>query len=72
MLKEAYQRYKAVQKQLEIDEEYRMLKKQQEAQQIQFQAVMRTLTERQQQIITEFIGTCAELDERELEIACFV
>ena len=71
MAKKAYRRYQWIQGQVETDAEYRALKRRLETQESAFFAVMENLTEDQQQTIHEYIGLCAELDERELEIACF-
>lgn len=71
MIAKANERYTFVQKRLETDAEYLALEERHREQYREFQELMQSLTEEQRQVVTEFVGICAELDERALEIACF-
>ena len=67
----AYRRYEYVQKQLQTDEEYLALEGQRREREAEFRALMGKLPEDQRSVVTEYIGICAELEERALELACF-
>ena len=68
----AHKRYLAVNKAIETDGEYLFLQTRLRDNAPRFNAVMDSLTPQQQEIITEHLGICAELQERTVEIACFL
>ena len=71
MIGKAYSRYIAIEEKLENDEELKHLKQQLQETSGQVQALMSQLTEDQRQTLTEYLGICAEIDQRIVEIACF-
>ena len=71
MSKIAYERYKWIERQLETDEEYRMLLVRLRENEPAFHAALNALNQAQREAIIEHMGICAELAERTTEIACF-
>ena len=71
MIEEAYERYCALEEKLENDEELKELKERLREASEQVSALLSQLTEEQRQILTEYLGTCAEAYQRIVEIACF-
>lgn len=72
MIEKAHSRYCTIQKMLEKDGEYLMLKAACIRSERQLLELMENLTIPQREIITEYIGIYGELNERIVEIACFV
>lgn len=72
MIEKAWQRYCALQKELETDSEYMVLKQQLYDQLPDFQKVLQMLSPEYQSVILEHMGICAEMAQRETEIACFM
>lgn len=72
MLQHAYERYLALERELETDEEYRFLMDKLNALTPAFSDLMNDLDESQQDIIFEHLGLCAEISERIAEILCFL
>lgn len=68
----AHKRYLAIHKAIETDGEYLFLQAQLRDNAPLFAAVMDSLTPQQQEIITQHLGICAQLQERTVEIACFL
>ena len=71
MSKVAYDRYKWIEKQLETDEEYRMLLVRLQENESAFHAALNALNQVQREAVIEHMGICAEMAERTTEIACF-
>jgi len=71
MIDKAYSRYCAIEEKLENDEELNHLKQRLQETSEQVRTFMSQLTEEQRQILTEYLGVCAEIDQRIVEIACF-
>ena len=71
MIEEAYSRYCAIEEKLENDEELNHLKQRLQETSEQVRILMSQLTEEQRNILAEYLGTCAEADQRIVEIACF-
>ena len=67
----AYARYCAIEEKLEIDEELNHLKQRLQETSEQVRTLMSQLTEEQRGILAEYLGVCAEIDQRIVEIACF-
>ena len=72
MIEKAWQRYCALEKELETDSEYMVLKQQLYDQLPDFQKVLQMLSPEYQSVILEHMGICAEMAQRETEIACFM
>ena len=72
MIQKANARYCAIEKALETDEEYLALQKALGACLPRFQAAMAALSEDERAVITEYLGICAEMEERIVVLACFV
>lgn len=68
----AWQRYCALEKELETDSEYMVLKQRFYDQLPEFQKVLQMLSSEYQSVIVEYMGICAEMAQRETEIACFM
>ena len=71
MIDKAYSHYCAIEEKLENDEELNHLKQRLQETSEQVRTLMSRLTEEQRQILTEYLGVCAEIDQRIVEIACF-
>ncbi len=71
MLKDVYAKYCAINEQLNKDEELTLLRKRLAAETEGFNALLNTLSPEDQQTVTEYMGICAEIDERIVEIAAF-
>ena len=71
MIDKAYSRYCEIEEKLENDEELNHLKQRLQETSEQVRTLMSQLTEEQRQILAEYLGTCAEADQRIVEIACF-
>ena len=71
MIDKAYSRYCEIEEKLENDEELNHLKQRLQETSEQVRTFMSQLTEEQRQILTEYLGVCAEIDQRIVEIACF-
>ena len=71
MLDEPYKNYCALEETLESDEELRFLKKQLQEQESAVNRVLSQLSEQQRAVIINYIGICAEIDQRIAEICCF-
>ena len=71
MSSDLYARYNTIEEQLETDEELNHLKQRLRKTSEQVHTLISQLTAEQQDILTEYIGTCAEVDQRIVEIACF-
>ena len=72
MLQHAYERYRALERELETDEEYRFLMDRLNSLFPAFSDLMNDLDESQRDIIFEHLGLCAEISERIAEILCFL
>ena len=72
MIEKAWQRYCALEKELETDSEYMALKQQLYDQLPDFQKVLQMLSPEYQSVILEHMGICAEMAQRETEIVCFM
>ena len=72
MLQRAYERYRALVKELETDNEYLFLMDKLNTLAPSFSDLMNGLDESQQCIITEHLGLCSEISERITEILCFL
>lgn len=72
MIEKAWQRYCALEKELETDSEYMVLKQQLYDQLPDFQKVLQMLSPEYQSVILEHMGICAEMAQRETEIVCFM
>ena len=72
MIEKAWKRYCEFQLELEKDEEYQLLRGRFLNQQILFQGVLRELDQDQLETIVEYLGICAEMNERETEVAIFL
>ena len=71
MIDKMYSRYCAIEEKLEKDEELNILKQRLWETSEQINTLMSQMTGEQQQILAEYLGTCAEIDQRIVEIACF-
>ena len=71
MIDKAFSRYYAIEEKLKADEELKLLQQRLQEASGQVHALMSQLTGEQRQILTEYIGICAEIDQRIVEIACF-
>ena len=71
MSNDFFARYCAIEERLENDEELNYIKQRLQETSEQVRTLMSQLTEEQRQILTEYLGTCAEADQRIVEIACF-
>ena len=71
MSNDFYARYCAIEEKLETDEELNHPKQRLRETSEQLRILMSQLTEEQRQILAEYLGTCAEADQRIVEIACF-
>ena len=71
MSKDFYTRYHAIEECLGTDEELNHLKQQLQEASEQVRALMSQLTAEQWDVLTEYLGICAEVDQRIVEIACF-
>ena len=71
MHKPAYEKFCEIQKMMYTDPEYLELEQHFRELEPRFRAVTQTLTEEDRSVITEYIGICAELQNRLLELACF-
>ena len=71
MSNDFYARYHAIEKQLETDEELNHLKQRLQKNWEQVHTLISQLTAEQQGILAEYLGTCAEVDQRIIEITCF-
>ncbi len=71
MSREAYERYKWMEKQLETDSEYQHLMARLRENEPAFHAALNALSREQREAVIEHIGICGELAERSTEIACF-
>lgn len=68
----AYRRYLQLQTMLEADDEYVSLMGRREAKLPAMKAALETLPEAQRESVIEYLGLCAELENRAMEIACAV
>ena len=66
-----YARYCAIEQALEDDEELKDLKQRLQKSERNLRAMMPNLTGEQQEILTEYLGVCSEIDQRIVEIASF-
>ena len=71
MLKNVYDKYCAINEQLEKDKELIYLRKRLKTESTAFDDLLDRLSADDQQIIVEYMGICAEIDERIVEIAAF-
>ncbi|MBE6986578.1 MAG: hypothetical protein E7433_04045 [Ruminococcaceae bacterium] len=71
MSNDFYTRYNAIGEHLETDEELNYLKQKLQEASKQIRALMSQLTAEQRDILTEYFGICAEVEQRIIEIACF-
>ena len=71
MIDNAYKHYCEIEERLENDEELKYLKQRLQETSEQVRVLMSQLTQEQRDILTEYLGTCAEADQRIVEIACF-
>ena len=71
MSNDFYARYCAIEEKLDKDEELNVLKRRLWETSEQINTLMSQMTGEQQQILAEYFGTCAEIDQRIVEIACF-
>ena len=71
MMDKAYSRYCAIEEKLENDEELNHLKQRLQETSEQVRTLMSQLTEEQRGILAEYLGVCAEIDQRIVEIVCF-
>ena len=71
MIHNTYSHYCILEEKLENDEELKHLKQQLQKTSEQVSLLKEQLTEQQQDILTEYLGICAEIDQRIVEIACF-
>ena len=71
MLKEAYDRYRAIEALLESDEELSILKQRLLKASMELESILARLAEDEQAVITEYTGLLAEIEQRIVEIACF-
>ena len=71
MLKNVYDKYCAINEQLEKDKELIYLRKRLKTESAAFDDLLDRLSADDQQIIVEYMGICAEIDERIVEIAAF-
>jgi len=69
MDKQAYDQYVKVCQLLEQDPEYLDLEKKRLTREADFRMLLSELTHSQQEILIDYMGICAELQERILEIA---
>lgn len=67
-----YRRYLQLQTKLETDEEYMALMGQREAKLPAVKAALEILPEEQRAALIAYLGLCAELENRAMEIACAV
>lgn len=72
MIEKATRRYEQIQEALVTDEEYRYLEEQRQMLETEFHGVLTVLTEEQRAAISAYIGICAEMTERTVEVACFL
>ena len=66
-----YAHYCTIEEKLETDEELKLLKQRLQKASGQIQALMSQLTEKQRSVLTEYLGICAEIDQRIVELTCF-
>ena len=71
MLEQAYKRYEYIRKAQESDSEFLALRQRFLAQEPVFRTLMEGLQPEQREVITEYLGILAELEERVMELACF-
>jgi len=71
MSNDYYTRYCAIEEALKNDEEINHLKQRLQETATQIPILISHLTKEQRQILTEYLGLCAEIDQRIVEIACF-
>lgn len=71
MLEQAYQRYEYIRRAQESDPEYLALRQRFLDQEPEFRALMQGLPPAKRQVINEYLGILAELEERAMELACF-
>lgn len=67
-----YRRYLQLQTMLETDEEYIALMVQREAKLPAVKTALEILPEGQREAVIEYLGLCAELENRAMELACFL
>lgn len=71
MIQRAYERYCWILEAKESDPEYLSLRQRFLDQEPEFRALMQGLPLEQREVITEYLGILAELEERAMELACF-
>lgn len=71
MIQRAYERYCWIFEAKESDPEYLALRQRFLAQEPEFRALMQALPPAKRQVINEYLGILAELEERAMELACF-
>lgn len=71
MLQNAYLRYCYIMEKLETDPEYLEMERRLVAQESAFRELRESLSPGQREVLTEYLGLLAELEERAMEIACF-
>ena len=71
MSNDFYTCYNAIGEHLETDEELNYLKQKLQEASKQLCVLMSQLSAEQRDILTEYLGICAEIDQRIIEIACF-
>ena len=72
MIDAAYRRYQLLEKTLETDGDYLWLTEQSREIEPRAKEVLRTLTEEQRDILTEYMGICQEKSWRMVELVCFL
>ena len=72
MSEQHYTRYCAIEKALENDGELGLLKRRLEAVTCELQTVLSRLSEEDRATVTEYLGIQAEIDQRIVELACFI
>ena len=71
MSNDHYLRYCAIEEILENDKDLNHLRARLQTIADQIHTLLSHLTEEQRQILIEYLGVCAEVDQRIVEIACF-
>ena len=71
MLKEAHRKLQQVLTQAQADPEFLALNASLRQQEARYQRLAQSLTQSQQDTLTEYLGTRAEMTLRLLELACF-
>ena len=72
MDKQAYEQYAKLCQMLEWDSEFQDLEARRLVREVDLCALMRELTKEQKEILTDYMGICAEQQVRAMEIACYL